>query len=231
MRPYVALLLLPVAATLSAEPLITAYSSCAVPSANGPVRASGTSCGVESDYLVGSLATGYAHQYASAGVSYRFTLELNGFTFETFTQASSTPSGSAYSQSTFADAYVTAGPVRPGYVIGPFFSDGSRYGGREIGYVSINGQTLSAFGPTHQFPILLGTVIPVSVYASAQSLSDDGTPSFVDLQTILSLQFFESDGLTPVAISEAPEPGTATLLSFGILALPLLTLCSKCRKR
>src|SRR3954451_5851158 len=120
MRTCLAILLLPVA--LSADPVITSAVSCAVPSADGPITSSSNPCDTESDFLIGDPASGYIHQYARASVTTQYALNADGFSFQTFTHATATPSGDATAKATFTDTYHSDGPVRQGFLSGIFFS-------------------------------------------------------------------------------------------------------------
>jgi hypothetical protein len=161
-----------------------------------------------------------------ASVRTQYAASPTGFSFESFINTADSLALSS-GQLTFADSYISEGPVRSGFLQGVFAYDATRYGGTYSAYTTIAGTTYNSFGPSRLIPITLGTTIPVNVFASATSVSDDGTPSYVVLQTVLQINFLEADGTTSVTISEAPEPTSAALLSLGITALPLLILCRR----
>lgn len=216
-------------AVLSAAPLITSTASCSVPDVGyipaqgGPIVSSVSNpCGVSSDYVSNPDSVSYVlyHQFASALATSNYSQSGNTFTLDFRVSAASTPAGGAFASFAFTDTYNTAGPVRQGTLRGWFQPSVNRYGGIATVGSSYPGQLGPILGPgAGALSITLGQPFTVSAYATARSSSDDGTQSFIGVDSQFSLSFFEADGVTPVALTEVPEPSDYALISSVIFAL------------
>ena len=143
--------------------------------------------------------------------------------------------GSASSTLRFTTNLRTAGAVRPGYLqitgysmgepsylVSPSFSYGipgsPRFSAGQPFTVS-NQEDVS--GSTTPASIMLGT--PFSLFAdSSLAVMTDATagyPNFGYLQADFEFRFFEADGVTPVQVSETPEPRTWSLICGSMLLL------------
>ena len=225
------LVLLSLPTLLPAAPLISSTVSCSVPDVGytpehgGPVVSSTTNpCSVESDYVSSPQSATYAvyHQFAQAHVITSYTQSLNGFNLDFSVLGFSTPAGTASAALLFTDTYTTDGPIRAGTVRGLFQPIVGRYGGFAQYSLSYPGQ----LGPNPGYgagamPFILGQPFTVTASVVARSLSDDGTQSWAQVTGPLQLSFFEADGVTPVHLTEVPEPTSYALLSIGIIGLPL----------
>lgn len=144
---------------------------------------------------------------------------------------------SASSSATIDLSLQTAGPARAGYVeIVPTYSGDTEYASLSnlsfsIGYLQgsctmMNGCLLSSPGVNYPneprlYSFNLGD--PFSVDVSYSSLLDAGSEDYdADTSVNFALQFlfFESDGVTPVAVS--PEPGSWSLIFGGLTAAGFL---------
>lgn len=143
----------------------------------------------------------------------------------------------------FDEYLTTAGPVRPGYVIIQAFSpntlavDGSggqvvfnfpaNSAGTEVGCSVQDGQecvpsnaTIAALHPLNA--ISLGVPVELtaqgSLTSSAYNFPTENT-TFGGVYGRYEFRFVEADGVTPVAVSETPEPSTVLLLGAPLLAV------------
>lgn len=228
---FFALLPLFPSAMLSAA-TITTSSTCTVPATDaaqthaGITAISSSRCGVSSDYVSSPDSAIYRldHQFANASSNFTYATTFNGFTLQPdiALMAAATPVGTAVATLNFSATYITDGPVRPGIMIGLFQPAVGRYGGQYTYSVVAPGSEVQGYGPSRLVPVTLGQPISVSLFERVNSFSDDGTQSYVYLYGGLQLSFFEADGVTPVALSEAPEPTSLAMFGCGLAALSLL---------
>ena len=140
----------------------------------------------------------------------------------------------------YADTFLTNGPVRSGYLQIDLFLNGgvSIYSGGEKlnvilspapGNVPPPDVTCSTgqgcYVPSFWYrsllvPYTLGGAITLSaegsIFADADfNAGQSGGQDFIDYR----FRFFEADGVTPVSISESPEPATLGLLGASLLGL------------
>jgi len=150
-------------------------------------------------------------------------------------------------QTSIAVAYTstlsTGGPVRSGYLqiegygIGANFYDGgaTMRSGIQVGSGSPYQTEISCYSNssycnpgtgysnTHSLiPVTLGTAFILEANGATNNWASgsDGY-SGGSLRTVYNFRFLEADGLTPVAVSEAPEPLTIGLvgLAFGVFGM------------
>lgn len=210
---------------------ITTGSTCSVPATdaaqtNAVVTASSsTGCGVSSDYVSSpdSLIYRLDHQYASASSNFTYSTTFNGFSLQPdiALMASATPAGTAVATLNFNATYTTDGPVRQGIMIGNFQPAVGRYGG-QFTYSIVAPGRHQLYGPSLLVPITLGQPFAISLFERVNSNSDDGTQSYIYLYGGLQFSFFEADGVTPVGLSEAPEPASLALFGCGLAAFLVL---------
>lgn len=79
------------------------------------------------------------------------------------------------------------------------------------------------YGYYSRIPVMLGT--PLTLVANGHLTNEtrdrEGTTAG-QLETEFQFRFFEADGSTPVAVSEAPEPSTSALAGLALTATVLL---------
>jgi MYXO-CTERM domain-containing protein len=197
------------------------FSSCSV----GPISGGGISqvnsdlrLGAGGNIVSGNLsATEYANGELATSLYY-FATTQGGNTSTLTTQ--------------------TAGPVRSGFLLYDYTldlapDDGvTAYAGLSIDVNSpwfsadVGGITYYASrGPT-VVPVILG--VPFAVSFSDAGGSDSNNEIGYDFNQAygtFEMQFFESDGVTPVALLiDTPEPGSGALAALGMAALILLAV-------
>lgn len=171
---------------------------------------------------------------ASAAASASFSLEPDGFTFSLSTSAISNTllSGDASASAAISASLDTAGPLRAGYVsitcplLGCTVTDGGAAGGSfafSVGSVAGGSCGITNCASVPLQPFELGEAVQFSATAIAAATSGglaigsgegDGTA-----QDTYSLEFFEANGVTPVGVSETPEPSSLALAAVGLLWL------------
>ena len=149
---------------------------------------------------------------------------------------------SALSLVTLDASLITAGSPRSGYiqlnVSGGVGYDAGDDGGSETLTLSspAGGMPLGAFCslstcsyPANQtLPFVLGMAFPISYSGTAYAYSSntvDG-PGWANVLLGYNFRFLEADGITPVTVSETPEPGT-----FFLLVVPAFLLLLFVRQR
>ncbi|MFL6448720.1 MAG: PEP-CTERM sorting domain-containing protein [Bryobacteraceae bacterium] len=222
-------LLLPLGSSAS---VLTSSVSCSAPT---DVYGSGTyieqhgtsSCTV--DGFLTNLPRDYGialtpAQHASASTSGSYLLSANGISGTIHANAAGYPMSDATAQIELKDTFTTAGPVRQGLVAGYFSTDFSHYaggGGTSILSPALSRYTSSGSGSDASIPFTLGQPFTLDILSSAYSRSDDDTLSYYSTEGTFSYKFFEADGVTPVALSEAPEPSTYALAGFSLVGVAL----------
>jgi hypothetical protein len=171
---------------------------------------------------------------ASAGASATFSLAPDGFTFSLSTSAISNTlsSGDASATASIAALLETAGPSRAGYVsiTCPYLqcavTDGGAAGGSfafSIGSIAGGncGPTNCANPPLESIELGEALQFTATAIASATSgglAAGSGEGDGVAIASY-TVEFFEANGVTPVAVSETPEPCSAALMGGGLMWL------------
>jgi hypothetical protein len=206
---------------------INASTSCVTPTQSwAPFEQSGTSLCTS----MGSDQTGTASAQAAASLS----LSTDGFTFSVSTYAGANSTVAAYNgaraaaAASVSDWLTTSGPLRPGIVeMIPVQLVGSHGGAGEsqvnFSFGLVNGACVDLFctGPTILAePIELGEAFQFNASASAtgqssffQGMGDSAA------NASYTFEFFEADGVTPVAVTETPEPRALILAAIGLSGL------------
>src|SRR5206468_9462546 len=119
------------------------------------------------------------------------------------------------------DTLTTDGPVREGIVRGYFIPDTFRGGGMNDADVSV--RMVSPVLPYASFglgappmTVELGHPFTLLIEGSGSAMAD----AYGNFDAAFQLNFFEADGVTPVALSEvtaAPEPSTWASLLGGLV--------------
>jgi hypothetical protein len=171
---------------------------------------------------------------ASAGASATFSLAPDGFAFSLSTSAISNTlsAGDASATASITAFLETAGPLRAGYVsitcpyLACAVTDGGAAGGSFA--FSIGSIAGGSCGPTNCAnppleSIELGETLQFTAAAIASATSGglatgsgegDGVAN-----ASYTVEFFEANGVTPVALSETPEPGSAAVMGGGLVWL------------
>ena len=132
---------------------------------------------------------------------------------------------------TFSDQLLTAGPMRQGVVRG-IYSPGSftANGGNTSYDLTFPGKMYEVFGPSAPPQnVTLGVLFVLSGFIRAGSGGDEELVNSPVVSTYFSLGYFELDGVTPVEISEVPEPNfvwISLLLMAALLRYKLLNTAS-----
>jgi len=171
---------------------------------------------------------------ASAGAAATFSLAPDGFTFSLSTSAISNTlsSGDASASASIAELLETAGPLRAGYVAitCPYLQctvtdGGAASGSFAFSIGSISGGNCGATNCTNPplESIELGETLQFTATALAGATSGglavgSGEGDGVANATY-TVEFFEANGVTPVAVSETPEPGSLALMGGGLMWL------------
>jgi hypothetical protein len=179
---------------------------------------------------------------ASAGASANFFLAPDGFTFSLSTSAISNTlsSGDASANASITALLETAGPLRAGYVsiTCPYLqctvtAGGAASGSFAFSIGSVSGENCGATNCVNPplESIELGETLEFTATALAGATSGglaagSGEGDGVANATY-TVEFFEANGVTPVAISETPEPDSLALLGGGLVGLT----CAKWRSR
>ncbi len=235
MSPRTLLILCLACLPMAANPAITSSVSCSSPVGVFPNGISSvtstatTNCSLDTQIEV---PPGYAliqtNQYARAFTSSTYTQNQSGFDLMISANANASAEAAANASLTFSDTFEAGGPVRNGFLYGSFMSGVGRYAGLLSLGLNVAGQNYNEFGPGAPLrPIVLGQPFTVTAYVSARQLSDDGTPSFVNLTSYIKLNFVEGDGVTPVTLSEVPEPSSAFLCGFGVAGMAWFSLAKR----
>ena len=196
---------------------ISTFVSCYAD--NGPTVTGTSDCrtaGYHDSSPPGSIYNTSTQSGAHADATY--TLNSTGFSVRLFVSVNGYYFANGHAEANFSDQLYTAGPVRTGIVKGSNTYDRFVYSPASAS----QGATFTGKGPYDQFGpaaptmyITLGQPFYVNAFAKADSSNGNGITG-VNLQ----LNFFEADGITPVAISDVPEPGTLGFLAlagFGCL--------------
>ncbi len=133
---------------------------------------------------------------------------------------------------------ITAGPVRDGYVqitgdgSSTYFYDGQ--GEMTSGIVSANASSplteiscaansVTGCAPGPHYYSVMNPLIPISLGTNINLAATGFVNDWVgpldgqsggELDTTFQFRFFEADGVTPVAVSDVPEPATWGLIAF-----------------
>ncbi|MFL6465543.1 MAG: hypothetical protein ACJ73N_14180 [Bryobacteraceae bacterium] len=152
----------------------------------------------------------------------------------------------AYVNVDFSETFLTSGPSRAGFIevmpTGNASAPDARLSARFTVPDATNGQSISVgctaqssqgtctsstyFSHFHLFPVLLGSPLPITfrgVAAAGSSIQGGGTALFT---YEYAFRFFESDGVTPVAVTESAEPST-----LGFVSSPFVFLAYSYYKR
>ncbi len=183
--------------------------------------------------VLGSTSCSGPNGDPAAGATVSLSLLDNGFTFSLFTYANVT-TGSANAAASVTASLWTPGPLRPGFAV---LSCGSSYlsncfnvteFGDGFASVRFSFQSVGCqdFGCLYAPPAVIEPVelgqefqFNASVASSAATFGvGEGSADGV------TVDFFEDDGITPVAVTESPEPCALSLFEFGVLALLYRTL-------
>jgi hypothetical protein len=150
--------------------------------------------------------------------------------------AGATATSHASTDVTFSDTYYAEGPVRPGFAQATYLLDTFTINagqGATSAFVSIpcrNPYMPHGYG-AGLIPVTLGQAYTVNAHFFVQNMNVDFTPSSAQIFAALDFRFFEADGVTPAAISDAPESASFALIGMGVGALAILrksranTLC------
>lgn len=227
------LLLLPLGATASTLNIVT---TCNPPGGPSIVTNTGCSSIVSAPNHGASASASVAMTTASNPAAYsNLSIQQTVFANGLVAGAATWVPASASSQVNYASTLLTAGPPRAGYiqlaVSGSYlFSPGNVGGGGIItGPQALNGFSLNVaclsantcpnppYIAQNTFAFELGTAFPLNYAALlfANSANDADGPSGTTLNLTYQVRFFESDGITPVAVSEVPEPAVFSLLSLS----------------
>ena len=144
-----------------------------------------------------------SRESSTANVMGRYSLSSNGVSGELVGNTDAYPHSTASATITFTDTFTTSGPVRAGVVEGDFYPNLFRYGGSASANIVspvLPYATFTEAAPTMTFE--LGEAFTLTIVARATALSDDGTSSFSSFDVPFNLNFFEADGVTPVALTE-----------------------------
>jgi hypothetical protein len=137
--------------------------------------------------------------------------------------------GSASAAVSFSDTPQTIGPVRPGWIVYSVQATGGGVDGAASTEVQFGPYSDSAskegpepFPPGTCFtdylaPFTLGEYFDVSLTAFA--FIEGGDIGEDQVSSSVTFSLFESDGVTPVAIQESPEPTSLLLAGLGLMAL------------
>jgi hypothetical protein len=119
------------------------------------------------------------------------------------------------------------GPSRPGFVTGPFLIQhrGTEYGVFFPGYANRLEYGWGAGAPP--IPITLGELFPFVSTIRINFSNDVGQ----DASIAGMIQFFEADGVTPVAITDATAPEPGSFLLFGLGGAALLARRTRVRSK
>jgi hypothetical protein len=174
---------------------------------------------------------------ASSQASASFSLLANGFTVSIQTSAFGQQPAMAPNPIADANASITAslealGPLRPGIVEisspihFPFSDDlGLSQSQSTFSFGTIDGTCIAptCIEPATVQTIELGEPIELQASASVTATSTifDGEGDAGN-SMIYTLRFFETDGVTPVAVTEAPESCTFLPIGLGLLLLGAL---------
>jgi PEP-CTERM motif-containing protein len=227
-----ALLFVPIFAGCASAASINTSVSCGLSGQGQPA----TSISSSAICTIGSLGLGPGGGYANATASVTYSVVGNDFNSTVSAAANAVPPGlfqgstSATADASLSVGLYTAGPVRAGFLevlTGGNFAGVT--GGDGIGTTQ---WALSPFGvaagctgafcfsdPLLQ-PFLLGTAFQFNENMDFTELGNElSGPASGFGTTQLTFLFFEADGVTPVQVSEAPEPAAYGLLGIGMLGV------------
>ena len=242
MKCFLGLLIVWAASPLFASAVSTTCSPVPTPSANQP--SSWLSACTGSDSLTGAEAS------AVAQATFTFSHDggLNGLHIEQHVSATfgafpgavvAGVGGSATSSISYSGTFLTAGPLRAGYLELVGSASVERPDNGQAGLTismspfdaslptpalscGLYGCSLGYYSSHPLVPFTLGTSFTLtasgSLFSSASFLdgSSEGSQS-----ADFGLRLFEADGVTPVALSEVPEPSSLALfgLSLGVFLM------------
>ncbi len=207
--PLIAALLVSFFAASAAT--ITSEARC---SAGGNIDVGTTSC----------FATGFVlengvpgRQIAGGASSVSYQVSGNQFRWDQRADASDTALAVVQVDTALSTVLQTDAPSRPGFVTGPFLiqNHGAQPAVSFPGYANRLEFGLGAGAPP--VPITLGELFSFTSAIHIQPFDGEGDASIVG-----RIQFFEADGVTPVAVSEvtaAPEPGSILLAAPALAGL------------
>lgn len=193
---------------------ITSEAQCFAP---GSRDVGTTSCSATGVYD-GLPITLQGRHTATGGSSVSYQVSGNEFQWDQRAVASAAGGlASVQVDTTLAAVLQTEGPVRPGFVTGPFLiqNHGAQPSVFFPGYAN---RTEFGWGPSAPpIPITLGSLFSFTSAIRIQPFDGEGDASIAGM-----IQFFEADGVTPVRVSDvtaAPEPASFVLLGLGTAAM------------
>jgi len=212
--------------------IINTSASCIL-----PVQGQSTSISNSSSCTIGSLGVGgLGAGYSNATASVSYSLVGNNFNSTVSASAYAIPpslisgSSSATSDASLSVELYTTGPVRQGFLeifVGGTFAGvtgGDGIGSKEYS-LSPTGIAAGCVGalcfndPLLQ-PITLGSTFQFNEDMKFTEMGNNTSGQASGFGTTqLTFLFFEANGVTPAQVSEAPEPGSRSLLSLGFLAV------------
>jgi len=141
----------------------------------------------------------------------------NQFQWDQRAGASDTAIAVAKVNTTLSALLQTDGPLRPGFVTGPFLIQ-NHAAQPSVSFPGYPNRFEFGLGPSAPpIPITLGGLFSFVSAIHIQPFDGEGDASIVG-----RIQFFEADGVTPVAVSEvtaAPEPGSLVLAAPALAVL------------
>ncbi len=213
-------------ATLPAFSLpITTSNFCSAGVVSGVLSESTANPCYVTGFVPGPPTASNGPQFASANSTSSLAISAKTFTVQLSAFAFASPYAFGSASVEFSDVFLSDGPVRPGQVRGTFSGGTSGTGGGNGGFGStFPGKKYDTFGElAPPMYITLGQLFPVYSFAKASISGDPGQANSRLFGSYLSLSFFEADGVTPVSISEVPEPSTYALVVLAFTGCFLRT--------